>query len=165
MDSTIYIALLIIAVFVLFGLAVSWRNNYKKKIENKKLLSEFDGFVIACNLAIDKKQTLNTNMIGIDRLNLKLVFLDRSKTPHQFHLIDLRELSACHLMKEKNPSNGHINNIYLECIFRGKDKPAIALPFYNEMKDDLFKLMRLSKKASYWEKSINIFRESALLSA
>jgi hypothetical protein len=51
----------------------------------------------------------------------------------------------------------------LKCIFKQKDKPALILPFYNEMKDDLFKLMRLSKKAAYWEKSINIFKETAEL--
>lgn len=163
MDSTVYIALFIIVALVLFGIAVSWRNNLKKKGDNKKLMDEFENFVISQNLAIDKKQTLNKNMIGIDRLNLKLVFLERNKTSQEFHLIDLEELSACRLISKKNLSNGHINSIALKCIFEQKDKPAIVLTFYNEMNDDLFKMMRLSKKASYWEKSINIFRETAAL--
>jgi hypothetical protein len=33
------------------------------------------------------------------------------------------------------------------------------------MTDQLFKMMRLSKKATYWQKCINIFREAAVLSA
>lgn len=163
MDSTVNIAVFIIGAFVVLGLLLSWRNYRKKNFERKRLLDEFDAFAISHNLAIDKKQTLNKNMIGIDRLNLKLVFLDRSTGASQFHLIDLEEILNCRLVSEKNTLNGHIRSIYLKCIFKQKDKPALILPFYNEMKDDLFKLMRLSKKAAYWEKSINIFKETAEL--
>ena len=165
MNPTIYIAIFIIAGLTLFGIVVSWINTNKKNKENKKLLGEFDDFAIKNNLAIDKKQTLNKNMIGIDRLNLKLIFLDNSKIPQEFHLIDLYDLSACRLIKQKNDSNGHISNIFLQCIFKKEvAAPDIILPFYNEITDDLFKMIRLAKKASYWKKSINIFRESAVLS-
>ncbi len=163
MDSTVNIAVFIIGAFVVLGLLLSWRNYRKKNFESKRLLDEFDAFAISHNLAIDKKQTLNKNMIGIDRLNLKLVFLDRSTGASQFHLVDLEEILNCRLVSEKNTLNGHIRSIYLKCILKQKDKPALILPFYNEMKDDLFKLMRLSKKAAYWEKSINIFKETAEL--
>jgi len=164
MDPTINIAVFIISAFVVLGLLLSWRNYRRKACENKKLLDEFDAFAISHDLAIDKKQTLNKNMIGIDRLNLKLVFLDRSTGAGQFHLIDLEEILNCRLISEKNTLNGHIRSIYLQCTFKQQDKPALILPFYDEMRDDLFKLMRLSKKAAYWEKSINIFRETAELS-
>ncbi|MEO8961212.1 MAG: hypothetical protein ABI325_04980 [Ginsengibacter sp.] len=163
MDSTVYIAIFIILILVVFGMVLSWSNHHKKGKEGKKLLDEFDNFVMSHNLAIDKKQTLNKNMIGIDRLNLKLVFLDKSKKS-LFHLIDLEEIKTCRLIRSKNNSNGHIKEISLHCIFKQKDKPVLVLPFYNAMKDDLFKMMRLSKKAAYWEKSINIFKETAELS-
>ena len=164
MDSTVNIAVFIVGAFVVLGFLLSWRNYRRKAHESKRLLDEFDAFAMSHNLAIDKKQTLNKNMIGIDRLNLKLVFLDKSTGVSQFHLVDLEEILNCRLVSEKNTSNGHIRSIYLQCTFKQQDKPALILPFYNEMKDDLFKLMRLSKKAAYWEKSINIFRETAELS-
>lgn len=164
MDPTVNIAVFIVGAFVVIGLLLSWRNYRRKTIESKRLLNEFDAFAISHNLAIDKKQTLNKNMIGIDRLNLKLVFLDRSTDASQFHLVDLEEILNCRLVSEKNISNGHIRSIYLQCTFKQQDKPALILSFYNEMKDDIFKLMRLSKKAAYWEKSINIFKETAELS-
>ena len=164
MSSTVNIAVFIIGAFLVLGLLLSWRNYRRKFYESKRLLDEFDAFAISHNLAIDKKQTLNKKMIGIDRLNLKLVFLDRSAGVSQCHLIDLEEILNCRLVSEKNVSNGHIRSICLRCTFKQQDKPALILPFYNEMKDDLFKLMRLSKKAAYWEKSINIFKETAELS-
>ena len=163
MDPTVNIAVFIVGAFVVLGFLLSWRNYRRKAHESKRLLDEFDAFAMRHNLAIDKKQTLNKNMIGIDRLNLKLVFLDRSTDTSQFHLVDLEEILDCRLISEKNVSNGHIRSICLQCTFKQQDKAALILPFYNEMKDDLFKLMRLSKKAAYWEKSINIFRETAEL--
>ena len=165
MNSTVYIALSIIIALITFAIVISRINRNKKEKENKKLAAEFDYFAIKNNLAIDKKQTLNKNMIGIDRLNLKLVFLDNSNNARErFHLIELNDLSACHLIKQKNSSTGHISKILLKCIFIQKNRAPIELLFYDEMKDDIFKMMRLSKKALYWEKNINIFREIAELS-
>lgn len=163
MNSTAYIAASLIITLILIGIIVSWYNKKKKKREKDRLMQEFDEFAIQNNLAIDKKQILNKNMIGIDRMNFKLVFLDRSADPQQFHLIDLQDVLDCRLIKQKNNLNGHISHIFLQCIFNNKDESDIRLPFYNELNDDLFQMLRLSKKASYWVKSINIFKESALL--
>lgn len=98
-------------------------------------------------------------MIGIDRQNMKLLFIDNTKSPHQNHLVNLNDLSACRLIKKRNKRNGYIGNISLQLVFRQKNKPEIIFPVYNESSDNLSKLMRLSKKASYWEKTINLFRE------
>jgi hypothetical protein len=164
MNSIEYTALFIVIALILFGLILSLSNKARQKKEKKNLWKEFDDFVIKNNLAIDKKQSLNKNVIGIDRLNHKLIFLDKSDGISKFHMVNLYELSDCRLIKQKNKSNGHISNIFLQCIFSQKDIADIFLPFYNEMDDNLYKLMRLSRKAYYWQKSINIFRQAAVLS-
>ncbi|HET7116450.1 MAG TPA: hypothetical protein VFI29_08170 [Hanamia sp.] len=164
MNSTEYIALIIIVALVTFVFVISGINRIKKKNKKRQLTAEFDHFAIKNNLAIDKKQTLNNNIIGIDRLNMKVIFLNNSDTKGEFHLIELNDLAACQLIKQKNSSTGHISKIFLKCIFLQKSRAPIELPFYDEMKDDIYKMMRLSKKALYWVKSINIFRESARLS-
>jgi hypothetical protein len=159
MNSNGYIILYVIINLVLLAILISWFINYKKKKERNRLIKEFDEFVLNNKIKIDKSQTLNKNMVGLDRENMKLVFLDRSNHSQQIQLIDLPKLSSCHLLKKKNPSTGYISNISLQCTFKEKDKEAILLPFYNEANDTLHEMMRLSKKASYWEKSINLFRE------
>jgi hypothetical protein len=164
MNSTVYFGIFIIVTLILFAIVISWINGNKKKNNYKKLLKDFEDFVIRNHLTIDKKQKLHKNMIGIDRLNLKLVFLNNSSMPNRFHVIDLRDLSACRLIKQKNLSTGHISAIYLKCIFKKKENPEIEIPFYDALHDDIFKMMRLSKKASYWQKSITIFTETAKLS-
>jgi len=163
MNSIEYTALFIVIALILFGFVLSFSNKAKRKKEKKNLWIEFDQFAIKNNLAIDKKQILNKNVIGIDRLNHKLIFLEKSEGVSKFHIIDLSELSGCCLIKQKNKFNGHISNIFLKCIFQEKGVADIVLPIYNEMKDDLYKLMRLSREAYYWQKSVNIFRQTAIL--
>lgn len=106
-----------------------------------------------------KKQTLNKNTSGLDRVKLKLIFIDKCKIPQRLHLINLQDILVCQLLKTRNLMNGHINNISLRCSFKEKNKPDILLPFYDEANDKLYKMMRLLKKASYWKKSITLFRE------
>lgn len=158
MNATGYFTLFLIAGIILLVILITFLLNYKKKREKARLIKAFDDFVDENKLLIDKKQTLNKNMIGIDRENMKLVFVERSSHPYQIELIKLDEVSSCNLIRETNPKNGYISNISVECAFKEKDKPGVLLPFYDEGNDKLYKMMRLSKKASYWEKTINLFR-------
>lgn len=158
MNTTFYLALLIIAALLLV-IGISWIGSYKKKERDKKLLKEFNDFVIANKLTIDKKQTLNKNIIGLDRQNMKLVFVENTNIHQHIHLIDLEELSECRLIKQKNERKGYINKISLQCIFKEKNEPDMILPVYDDQFDKHYKMMRLSKKASYWQKTINIFKE------
>ena len=101
-------------------------------------------------------------MIGLDKLNSKLVFLEKDSSAKRFYLIDLHNLSSCRLIKKENVAQ-HICAIYLLCTFKDNSAKDIILPFYDEAKDKLYKMMRLSKKANYWEESINIFRDAPLI--
>ena len=161
MSTTIYIAFGFIAFIIVASLVISWFNSYKKKKEKQKQLQKFEEFVINNDLTIDSKQRFNKNIIGIDRLNHAVVFLNN--TTRKFFLVRLRELANCYLVKERSKTTGHINNIYLKCVYRRKDKEEVILPFYNEKNDDVYMMMRLSKRANYWAKRINLFREAALL--
>lgn len=162
MDATIYFAIFIVGAFVLFGMFISWNNRLKIKNVQKKLFKEFEDFVIKTNLTIDKKQKANGNIIGIYRFNYKVVFFDSKE--RIFHLIDLTELQACRFIKERNRLNGHISKIYLQCVFSNKNTPPLVLPFYDAEHDSVYRMLRLAKKASYWESSINIYRKAAVLS-
>lgn len=162
MNPTIYFALFIIGAIAFFGIIISWANRRNRTKEIRKLIAQFDDFVIKNNLTIDKKQKANGNMIGIDRFNFMIVFLDSKK--EIFQLIDLSELCACRLIKERNEMNGHISKIYLQCVYKNKNTQALNLPFYDAEQDSVYRMLRLAKKASYWESSINIYRKAAVLS-
>jgi hypothetical protein len=159
MTPSVYIAISFITFIVLTGISISWFNNYKKKKEKQKQIKIFNDFVINNNLTIDSKQRFNKNIIGLDRLNYVVVFLNQ-KTK-KFLLIRLKDVADCRLIKERNKTSGHISHIFLKCIFKRKGKDDVHLPFYNELNDDVYMMIRLSKRADYWAKRINIFRETA----
>ncbi len=96
-------------------------------------------------------------MIGIDRRKLKVLFLNRNDGIEEVNVLDLRNVVECSVQNEINPANGFIKNINLRCIMRNPGEIEL-FPFYKENLDPLNKKMRLSKKASYWEKTINLYK-------
>jgi hypothetical protein len=163
MNYAYYIPIFLILILVPVVMAVAWTRVKKRKRKREKLRKRFEDFAIKNNLSIDKKQIVRGNMIGIDRLNFKLVFLINSASKKQFHLVDMRDLLNCSLKKDRDKVTKHISKIYLQCQFE-KGVPDINFVFFDESKDDPFKMMRSFKKASYWKKCIDIFTETANLS-
>jgi hypothetical protein len=144
-------------------LAVARIKANKKKKKKGILRKQFEDFAIRNNLSIDKKQIVRGNMIGIDRLNFKLVFLIGRATQMKFYLIDMENIVSCKLNKDRHKVKGHISKISLQCEFE-KGIPGIHFVFFDETIDDAFRMMSSFKKASYWKKCINIYTESANLS-
>ncbi len=99
-------------------------------------------------------------MIGIDRLNLKLVFLINGASKMQFHLVDMENIVSCKLSKDRHKVKGHLSKISLQCEFE-KGIPGIHFVFFDEKIDDAFRMISSFKKASYWKKC---YTESANLS-
>jgi len=161
MHTIEYIGLSIIGFFLLVALSISWVRRANRKKLNRKLQREFDDFVVENDLTIDNKQRFNRNIIGIDRLNYVVVFFNNNAKDIQS--VRLKDLEECRVVKEKSEPGGHINHIYLKCIYKQKERGAIIFPFYNAYDDDLFMMMTISKKANNWAKRINIFREAAVL--
>lgn len=157
MDYFAYTIFFILGGLLLSIILFSWYKIYKKIKNKEKLIDDFEEFANKNNLVIDKKQTLNKNMIGLDRKHKVLVFFENSTIPPKVDLISLADILSCKIIKKRNPVKGHINGIYLKCTFIDETKQEVLLPFYEERKDKFIKMLRLSKKAYYWEKSINLF--------
>lgn len=151
--------LFIIADIIFLVFLVVWLVRYQNKKIRSRTMKEFDDFVTANNLTIETKQTLNKNIIGLDRENMILVFLDRKNMSKPVRKIDLEEILSCKTIKSRKTDNSHIKSISLEIIYRNPEKERVVLPFYHENNDKFYKMMRLAKKAYYWEKRINLFRE------
>lgn len=151
--------LFIIADIIFLTFLVVWLVKYQNKKIRSRTMKEFEDFVAANNLIIETKQTLNKNIIGLDRENMKLVFLDRKNKIKPVRSIDLEEIQSCKTIKSRKTDNSHIKSISLEITYRKPEKESVVLPFYHENNDKFYKMMRLAKKAYYWEKRINLFRE------
>lgn len=163
MNYSYYISFLLILILVPVVVAVAWIKVNRRKKKKGVLRKQFEDFAISNNLSIDKKQIVRGNIIGIDRLNFKLVFLLKSTSKIKFHVIDMENILGCNLNKDRDKATGHISKITLQCVFE-KGLSDINFVFYDESKDDPFNMMSSFKKASYWKKCIDIFTESANLS-
>ncbi|MBS1738166.1 MAG: hypothetical protein JSS98_16400 [Bacteroidetes bacterium] len=153
-----YQLIFILLSILITGVIATWiilRN--RKAIAEKKLKETFYQFSKQHDLFINKSQTLNGNMIGIDRRKLKILFLNCNNGAAEVNVIDIKNVGECTVQHEINTANGFIKNINLRCTMRNTDEMQL-LPFYHEKPDTLNKKMRLSKKASYWAKAINLYR-------
>lgn len=151
--------LFIVADVILLTFLVIWLIRYQNKKERSRTMKEFDDFVAANNLKLETKQTLNKNIIGLDRENMVLIFLDRKNKIKPVRIIDLQEILSCKTIKSRKTDNSHIKSISLEITYRTPGKESVILPFYHENNDKFYKMMRLAKKAYHWEKRINLFRK------
>ncbi len=158
MNNTGFILFVIVDIIFLI-LVVIWLVRYQNKKIRSRTMKQFDDYVAARNLAIETKQTLNKNIIGLDRENMKIIFLDRKNRVKPIINIDFDEILSCKTITSRKTDNSHIKSISLEITYRNSQKERIILPFYHENNDKFYKMMRLAKKAYYWEKRINLFRE------
>lgn len=163
MNYAYYIPILVILIVLPTLVVLARMKANRKKTRRKLLRKQFEEFAIQNNLSIDKKQMVRGSMIGIDRLNFKLIFLMNGASKKQFHLVDMRDIIQCRLKKEREKVTKHISKIYLQCLLN-KGRPDIRFVFFDENEDDSFKMLRSFKKASYWKKCIDIFKETANLS-
>ena len=154
----LYLLIFILLAVLLLIVLTTWWLLIKRKTDREHLLKEkFYQMAAQNDLYINKSQTLNRNMIGIDRRKLKILFLDGHDGALQEKVIDLKNIAECSVHNEINPTNGFIKNIFLRCAMR-KPGEIELLQFYRESSDPLDKKMRLSKKTSYWQKTINLYK-------
>lgn len=149
------------SIFLIF--LVVWLVRYQNKKIRSRTMKEFDDFVAANNLTPESKQTLNKNIIGLDRENMKLIFLNRKNKINPVRMIELEDILSCKTIESRKSENSHIKSISLEIIYRNPEKEKVVLPFYHENNDKFYKMMRLAKKAYHWEKRINLFRQTSSL--
>ena len=109
-------------------------------------------------------QILNKNIIGLDRENVKIIFLDRERNQDPVFSIDLNQIKSSETVEYRKNAGGHIQRIDLRLTFKDPEAGFIDLPFYDESRDKFYRMMRLAKKAYHWQKSIEIFREIAAAS-
>ncbi|MEO6682101.1 MAG: hypothetical protein ABIN48_04685 [Ginsengibacter sp.] len=150
--------LFILADIILLIFLITWLMKYQNKKARSRTMKEFDDYVLKHNLILDRTQTLNKNIIGLDREHLKLIFLDRKNKLNPVRIHDLEGILSCKTIKSRKTENSHIKNISLEIIYQNPDKEIIVLPFYQEGYDQFYKMMRLAKKAHFWEKTINLYK-------
>lgn len=100
--------------------------------------------------------------IGIDRKNVKLVFVNfRDESTDKF-CIDLETLFFCRVVKTWDESTEKIKKIFLEIRSKNSNE-ASKLVFYDRTSDNRYAKASLIRRAEYWKSKINFYRASGEL--
>ncbi len=111
------------------------------------------------NLGMLELDFFRYKAIGIDRKNMKLVFVDfQNKTTDKF-CIDLKTLLFCRVVKTWDESSGKVRKIFIE-IRRKNSNDVSKLAFYDRAFDNTYAKASSIRRAEYWKNKINFYRAS-----
>jgi hypothetical protein len=163
MSSTLFIACLLILLVIIFILLLKWVHSRENRRDQLQLLHEFDQHCKDNELAINRTDTFGKRMIGIDKVDSKVLFIDKSRGVKELHLFHLRRVSSCEIIRTKAPADNYAVKIGLQCIFKDPDHPAILLGLFDIRCDDASGFADAETKARYWKQEINIYKDFPLL--
>jgi hypothetical protein len=159
MNATVMIALLIIGAIVSFVVLLKWVARSTEKADALKLAVAFNKLESRNDLRTDLRDTIHKRIIGLDKSRKKLLFIDRTKSAEQVHVLDLLSLASVSIVKGNNSFNRMIDGIVLECRFKDTVAEPVKLTFYDQHYDNAASLAKIEKKALCWHQTINIYRK------
>jgi|SRR6185437_765274 hypothetical protein len=159
MSSTLFVAILIILVVLAPILILRRINRFELKKEEKLMLQEFDELRKDNHLTIEVIEKLGKRIIGLDKLNQKVLFLDKTKEATQIHLFDLRRLSFCEIVKTVARPERHIGTLAIQCSFKDPNHPSVYLTIFDIHFDNMADLSILEKRAECWKQNISTYKD------
>jgi hypothetical protein len=158
--STIFVALILIAVVTSISLALVTISNRQRKKKTEKLLNWFSELGTLNNLSFTSQELLHNSIIGLDGLNKKLLILENHSEEHSWCVINLEEVETCNVKRLYQTTNAgslkkpvmeeHLQKIVLR--FGMKDgKTTTDVPFFAFSGNHITEIADLEQKAKHWE--------------
>lgn len=118
----------------------------KYNIIRKRLLVMLREVAEIRNLKIDEYQLLHEQILGMDRRNGILIYLNYAHRINS-RIIDLKEVTECTLILKQVVAQ-------LELTYRQPSRPPVSVCFYRKYSDPAFKRKSRVRKAVYWKELI-----------
>ena len=96
-------------------------------------------------------------VIGIDKINKKLVFAHFKKGFVNQLCVDLNSIGSCMLSKRINKRLKQVTHVFLQ-LHLNRQREVVILDFYDHSRDNRRMQLRLFEKARYWTDQINFIR-------
>lgn len=156
--SNIFAALLVISVAISLSLLFVLLHNRRRYRKLNELLVRFDRLGVENKLTISNQEIIKPSVIGLDRVNKKLLFVKRiNNEKYEAAVVDLNEVKSAGVKRikhstagEKHWLGGSPEKIVLQLEFAG-DKPPIRLPFYTYLDNHILDIPQLESRAKDWE--------------
>jgi hypothetical protein len=163
MHSTLFISAIILGVvlvFIILFIALH-KQSHNKKLAKQKVI--FADIVWKNKLEISEKETINSYLLAIDKINFALLYINFSEQKEEVTIIDLWNIKTVKVITEDNAVyeqrkgkavliDKQINKLQLEVTL--VDSQPINLVLY-QYKDGLQNLNEIKKRANYWAGIIN----------
>ncbi|GAA0736117.1 MULTISPECIES: hypothetical protein [Flavobacteriaceae] len=119
---------------------------FSRKKKQKQTIATFKTIALEHNIQIDEFETLNTNTIGIDKTNRKVLFVKNNETT----IVDLKQANYCYINEEKSKTQS-ISTIDICFNLSNKEHQKLTV-FDNE---DGFMLDGEIQFSNTWVNTIN----------
>lgn len=134
-------------IFIIFS------GKAKRARRKQLLLDTLDAIARNKQLYITERELWRHRILGIDRVNQKMVHIDMGEKEAVENIVNLQEIYKCEIL-QRTIGNAQINAILLELSFTDKTKPSLHIPFYEERNDGVFEMKTLAERAAYWKKML-----------
>ena len=144
------------AIALLIAGPVIYRERRKKK-RQLHLAKTYERLVMHNKLSIEETLVFNNRVIGFDRRNKKLLLIDHNQASRQEECVALEQLESCELVQVKDKTKRNTTRFFLELNYK-RDKGTLKFIFFDEAKDKVTEKPSLIKRAEYWKRKINLYK-------
>jgi len=134
--------------------------NKAGKSDIKIMSKQFKQVAEEANLKLDVKENWGNSMIGIDKVQNKLVFSKIKDGVPLTQLISINEIDKCEIITKtklkriNSKRESVLEELYLELSFKAQDKNNVVLGFYDNQ--DIYGEDFEVKRAQKWSELINV---------
>ncbi|MCB0491683.1 MAG: hypothetical protein KDC93_04625 [Cyclobacteriaceae bacterium] len=121
-------------------IVISNRNRSKRI---KRFFDQLNNFAAQHNGQIDQDDVWNATAIGVDKVKMKVFFVQVNSDAQIEREVDIKKVLQCRVEKKSrtisnnNDSIKVIERLDLYFVFTDKSTPDLSLPFYNNKRDNL----------------------------
>lgn len=159
--STLAIVLSVLFVFIILFVLLHKRG-HNKKLAQQKLL--FADTIYKNKLEISEKETINSYLLAIDKINFTLLYINFSGPEGEVVLIDLWRIRSAKVITEDNSVyeqrkgksvlvDKQVSKLQLEVTL--VDAPSKTNLVLFEYKDGIQDFIYIKERADYWCRLIN----------
>lgn len=161
MDSSYFIALLMIACIVLICYGIAYIHKRENKAKEREQLGAFNRIVVTNEIHVSNREQFRDRIIALDTHKKILLFFDNLQED-KASIIDLTNAATCSVVKiseagyykkENAATNQVVHSVALEVASHKHDKIKKFM-FYDLLRDSSMDIIPLTNRAEYWKKLV-----------
>jgi hypothetical protein len=156
----IIVIFLLVPVYIIECLVII--EDWRKRSTRKTLVNAITRFSNENDLQITEFEFFRNKVIGIDRMNRKLVFADYRKAAIKQFCIDLDKYSICSVKRIDNEYIIGVKEVFLEMKCK-KSNQSFKLKFFERYIDDIRATGSLLNIAKRWKGKIDLCKNKMIL--